>query len=134
MPSPADTMAQLDAMLRDSKQKVHYIVHMRQMNLKKVLRWWQQGNDGQTLNTLLSLRDDSITKDFLQMTCTDSCRSDLKINLDTAKALLDLSMPLVKSTHQEYNLIGLSSQCYIFNQLFDRILGLKNKNSMMTRN
>ena len=104
------------------------------MNLKKVLRWWQQGNDGQTLNTLLSLRDDSITKDFLQMTCTDQSSADFKITLDSAKALLDLSMPLIKSTHQEYNMVGLSSSCFIFNQLFDRILGLKNRNALMTRN
>ena len=104
------------------------------MNLKKVLRWWQQGNDGQSLNTLISLRDDSITKDFLQMTLTDGSNSSLKVSLDTATALLDLSRPLIKSTHQEHNLIGMSSACFIFNQLFDRILGLKNKNSMMTRN
>lgn len=71
------------------------------------------------------------------MTLTDSSgssSSNFKVNLDTAKALLDLSRPLIKSTHQEHNLIGMSSTCFIFNQLFDRILGLKNKNSLMTRN
>ena len=75
-----------------------------------MLRWWQQGNDGQTLNTLLSLRDDSITKDFLQMTCTDQSSADFKITLDSAKALLDHN-PDPTESEIRYALAGNLCRC-----------------------
>jgi hypothetical protein len=40
----------------------------RQANLRKVLRWWAQGNFNSSINTILQLKDASINKDFLDMT------------------------------------------------------------------
>ena len=36
--------------------------------MRKVLRWWAQGNFNSSINTILQLRDASINKDFLDMT------------------------------------------------------------------
>jgi hypothetical protein len=44
------------------------IMDKRQANLRKVLRWWAQGNFNSSINTILQLKDASINKDFLDMT------------------------------------------------------------------
>ncbi len=42
-------------------------MYQRQLNLKKVQRWWIQGDIYSVLNTLLALRDISVYKDFLDV-------------------------------------------------------------------
>ena len=103
-------------------------MYQRQNNLRKVLRWWQSGNHNSAFNTLLQLRDQSVCKDFLDVTFGDpKPNNSIKLlNFESARGVLQLAKQLINSKHQAYQQTGLQAASNIFELFHERIMSLKN--------
>ena len=55
------------------------------------------------------------------------------MTMDGARGVLNIAQVLVYSKHDQYQITGLRATLNIFNIFHERIMGLKNSNSLMAR-
>jgi hypothetical protein len=55
------------------------------------------------------------------------------MTMDGARGVLNIAQALVFSKHEQYQITGLRTTLNIFNIFHERIMGLKNSNSLMAR-
>ena len=54
-----------DLIMKQHKIISNKVMHQRSTNLKKVSRWWAQGNVVASLQTLIQINDLSVSHDFI---------------------------------------------------------------------